>query len=170
MLLRHASAEIDGFKQEDDHEKPLDEKGKVDCVNLSNWLKKSYLNFDLVITSNANRALQTSNLVFEPLNVLIRENSMLYLCSYQEIFNSIKSLDNNISNVVFVGHEPSMSETMREMVGNTRPDLDNVSKKPYMPCTMSFIHFNKKNWGEIEKGEGLLEAYVSPSILEKNYE
>ena len=35
MLLRHASAEIDGFKQEDDHEKQLDEKGKVDCVNLS---------------------------------------------------------------------------------------------------------------------------------------
>ena len=27
-VLRHASAEIEGFNQEDDHEKPLDEQGK----------------------------------------------------------------------------------------------------------------------------------------------
>ena len=42
MLLRHASAEIEGFNQEDDHEKPLDSNGKQDCKNLSNWLKKAF--------------------------------------------------------------------------------------------------------------------------------
>mgnify|MGYP001209536360 CR=1 FL=1 len=91
MLLRHASAEIDGFNQEDDHEKPLDDIGKIDCINLSNWLKKSYLDFDLVITSDATRALQTSSLVFEPLNVLIKRNPSFYLCNYEEIFSVLKS-------------------------------------------------------------------------------
>lgn len=170
MLLRHASAEIEGFNHKDDHEKPLDEKGIIDCKNLSEWLKKSFLNFDLVISSNANRALQTSRLVFEPLNISIQQNAIFYLCSYEEIFKSIKSLDDNISNVVVVGHEPSMSETLRELVGSTRPDLSNFLKSSYLPCTMSFIHCNKKYWKQIEKGDGLLEAYMSPKILKDNYE
>ena len=170
MLLRHASAETDGFDHEDDHEKPLDEKGIIDCKNLSEWLKKSFLDFDLVISSNANRALQTSRLVFEPLNISIQQNAIFYLCSYEEIFKSIKSLDDNISNVVVVGHEPSMSETLRELVGFTRPDLSNFLKSSYLPCTISFIHFNKKYWKEIEKGDGLLEAYMSPKIMNDRHE
>ena len=39
-----------------------------------------------------------------------------------------------------------------------------------MPCTMSFIHFYKEHWNELERGEGLLEAYISPQIIEKNNE
>ena len=150
--------------------KPLDNKGKIDCMNLSDWLKKSFLDFDLVISSNANRALQTSRLVFEPLNISIQQNALFYLCSYEEIFKSIKSLDDNISNVVVVGHEPSMSETLRELVGSTRPDLRNFLKSSYLPCTISFIHCNKKYWKQIEKGDGLLEAYMSPKILKDHYE
>ena len=170
MLLRHASAEIEGFNHKDDHEKPLDKKGIIDCKNLSEWLKKSFLDFDLVISSNANRALQTSRLVFEPLNISIQQNAIFYLCSYEEIFKSIKSLDDNISNVVVVGHEPSMSETLRELVGSTRPDLRNFLKSSYLPCTISFIHCNKKYWKQIEKGDGLLEAYISPKIFNENNE
>ena len=78
MLLRHASAEIDGFNQEEDHEKPLDNKGKIECMNLSDWLKKSVLDFDLVITSDAIRALQTTSLVFDPLKVSIKKNSLFF--------------------------------------------------------------------------------------------
>ena len=165
MLLRHASAEIKGFNQEEDHEKPLDEQGKTDCKNLSDWLKKSYLDFDLVITSDATRALQTSSLVFEPLNVLIKRNPSFYLCNYEEILKTVKDLANDIRNVVIVGHEPSMSETMRELVGTVRPDLSNFLTSPYLPCTMSFIYFNKENWEELKKGDGLLEAYISPKII-----
>ena len=170
MLLRHASAETEGFSNEDDHEKPLDTKGLIECKNLSDWLKKSFLDFDLVISSNANRAMQTSRLVFETLNISIQQNPLFYLCSYEEIFKYIKNLDDKISNVVVVGHEPSMSETMRELVGATRPDLSNVLKFSYMPCTMAFIHFNKKYWKEIQQGDGLLEAYISPKILNDNHE
>ena len=113
--------------------------------------------------------MQTSRLVFEPLNISIQQNAIFYLCSYEEIFKSIKSLDDNISNVVVVGHEPSMSETLRELVGSTRPDLRNFLKSSYLPCTISFIHCNKKYWKQIEKGDGLLEAYMSPKILKDNY-
>ena len=84
-----------------------------------------------MISSDATRALQTSKLVFEPLNLSIKD-SLFYLCGYEEIFKAIKSLDNNISNVVVVGHERSMSETMRELVGTVRPDLSNFLTSPYL--------------------------------------
>ena len=56
------------------------------------------------------------------------------------------------------------------VVGATRPDLNNFLTIPYMPCTMSFIHFNKEYWKEIKQGDGLLEAYMSPKILNENNE
>ena len=53
---------------------------------------------------------------------------MLYFIyvATKKYLKSIKSLDDNISNVVVVGHEPIMSETLkRKLVGSTRPDLRN---------------------------------------------
>ena len=81
------------------------------------------------------------------------------MCGYEEIFKAIKSLNNNISNVVVVGHEPSMSETMRELVGTVRPgfkQLFNVSL--HAKCTMSFIYFNKKGMGRTKKSDGLFRS------------
>ena len=62
-----------------------------------------------------------------------------------------------------------MSETLRELVGSTRPDLSNFLKSSYMPCTIIYS-FNKKYWKEIEQGDGLLEAYMSPKILNDHHE
>ena len=47
MLLRHASADIEGFNQENDHGKPIDKQGEIDSKNLSLWLKNSFI--DLVL-------------------------------------------------------------------------------------------------------------------------
>ena len=168
MLLRHASAEIQGYNQEDDHEKPLDSQGKKDSLNLSNWLKRCYIDFELIISSNAKRAIQTSEIIFLPLNASIKKNSLFYLCGFEEIFSTIKDLDDTLSNVVIVGHEPSMSETMRSLVGSTRPDLEMYLNVSYQPCTMSFICFEKKNWHEVKEKEGLLEGYLNPSMVNVN--
>ena len=74
ILLRHASADNNKFSEENDHDKPLDKRGEADSKNLSEWLKNSFLNFDLIISSNAKRAIQTSELVFTPLGKIFQKN------------------------------------------------------------------------------------------------
>ncbi len=165
MLLRHASADIEGFNQENDHGKPIDKQGEIDSKSLSLWLKNSFIDLDLIISSNASRAIQTSQIVFLPLDIIIKKKPSFYLCNYQEILLTIKKLDEKINNVVIVGHEPSISDTMRALVGSTRPDLEKMLNVPYQPCTMSFIYFNQDKWKKLNEKEGILEGYLTPEII-----
>ena len=165
MLLRHASADIKGFNQENDHGKPLDKQGRLDSENLSIWLKNSFIDLDLIISSNALRDIQTSEIVFKPLGINLQKNSSFYLCNYEEILSTLKKLDEQVNNVVIVGHEPSISDTMRALVGSTRPDLEKVLKVPYQPCTMSFIYFNNEKWNKLTEKEGILEGYLTPELI-----
>ncbi len=170
ILLRHASANNQKFNQKIDHEKPLDALGENDCKNLSSWLKKSHIDIDLVITSDAKRAEQTSELVFSPCKVTVEKNANFYLCNYEEILYSLKTLNKEINNVAIVGHEPSISDTLRALVGAIRPDLEKGLHSLYLPCTISFIFFNIKSWNDLNEKEGLLEGYLSPETLRKKNE
>ena len=96
---------------------------------------------------------------------IFQKNPAFYLCNYEEIILTLKKLDENIHNVVIVGHEPSMSETMRALVGTTRPDLEKKLNSSYYPCTMSFIYFNISNWKSLKEKYGILEGYINPEII-----
>ena len=165
MLLRHASANIKGFSHDEDHQKPLDDHGKSDNKNLSIWLKKKKIEIDLVVSSNATRALETADLVFSDLNVKVEKNAELYLCGYEEIYSIIKSLNNDVNNLVIVGHEPSISVSMKLLVGKMRPDLKKILDIPYPTCAMAFIYFNKISWKDLEERDGILEALLTPKTI-----
>ena len=122
------------------------------------------------MTSNAKRAEQTSELVFSAFKVTVEKNANLYLCSYEDILYSLKKINEKLNNVVIVGHEPSISDTMRALVGSIRPDLEKGLHSLYLPCTMSFIFFNIKSWNDLKEKEGLLEGYLSPETLKMQNE
>ncbi len=168
ILLRHASANVKDFNQENDFEKPLDVQGESDSKRLSKWLKKNLDDLDTVITSNALRAIQTSEIVFTSLKILIQKNSSFYLCNHEEIIYTIRKLDNKINCVAIVGHEPSISDTLKALVKYTRPDLEKNLNIPYEPCTMSILYFNIGKWTELKEKSGTLEGYLTPKILDLN--
>ncbi|MEC8100331.1 MAG: histidine phosphatase family protein [Pseudomonadota bacterium] len=165
MLLRHASANVSGFGQDNDFEKPLDIQGKIDSKKLSEWFMANFIKLDIIFSSNAKRALQTSEIVFKPLGVNIQKKSTFYLCNHEEIVSSIKKIDDNFNNVVLVGHEPSISDTMRALTGSCRPDLKNFLNIPYEPCTISFIHFNLTRWMDLDERIGTMEEYLHPNLI-----
>ena len=164
-MLRHASAKNDKFTQENDHEKPLDSIGERESINLSNWLKNIYLDLDLIISSDAKRATQTSELVFKPLGKTFEKNSSFYLCTYEEILQTIRKLNDKINSVAIVGHEPSISDALRALVGSSRPDLEKILNTAYQPCTMTFVYFNVNNWNSLNEKDGILEEYLTPEII-----
>ena len=166
FLLRHCEA--NNFEEKkSDHEKQLNENGRKCAILLKNWFEKNDIPLDHILTSSANRTLTTANIIFSNYENKIYQKKELYLCDYKEILKVVKLLDNNFSSVVIVGHEPSISESLKFLTSHCRPDLEYVTKSLYPTGGLSVINFNVTNWNKIEEKTGILDAFITPQYLEE---
>ena len=166
FLLRHCEA--NNFEEKkSDHEKQLNENGRKCAILLKNWFEKNNIALDHILTSSADRTLTTANIIFSNYENKIYKKKELYLCDYKEIFKVVKLLDNNFSSVVIVGHEPSISESLKFLTSHCRPDLEYVTKSLYPTGGLSLINFSVSNWNKIEEKTGVLDAFITPQYLEE---
>ena len=166
FLLRHASA---NQLQEnlEDHEKVLNNEGKKQSELIAKWLKENNFSIDCIRSSTAKRAMETSKIVFDYLKIPIACEKALYLCSSTEIIDLLKNLDDQMNSIAVVGHEPSISETLKLLVGDVRPDLETKIKEAYPTGGLSIINLNIEKWVELKEKEGTLDAFLEPEDLEK---
>ena len=166
FLLRHASA--NQFQENlEDHEKILNNEGKKQSELIAKWLKENNFSIDCVRSSTAKRAMETSKIVFDYLKIPIASEKALYLCSSTEIIDLLKNLDDQMNSIAVVGHEPSISETLKLLVGDARPDLEAKIKDAYPTGGLSIINLNIEKWIELKEKEGTLDAFLEPEDLEK---
>ena len=166
FLLRHCEA-YHFEENKSDHEKQLNDNGRKCARLLKNWFEKNNIVLDYVLTSSANRTLTTANIIFGNYENKIYQKRELYLCDYKEILEELKILDNNFNSVIIVGHEPSISESLKFLISYCRPDLEYVTKSQYPTGGLSVINFNIINWNKIEEKTGILDAFITPHYLEE---
>ncbi len=164
LLFRHAAT--NHFEENiDDHEKNLNQEGKKEANNLAIWLKKSLITVDKVLVSTAVRASSTAKILFKEHKNIYSE-SELYLCDYLTVLNLMKKQEKSINNLAIIGHEPSLSESLKFLVGHARPDLKSIQNNPYPTSGLAIINFNVVSWKKIEQKYGILDAFVTPKYLE----
>ena len=166
FLLRHCEA-YHFEENKSDHEKQLNENGRKCARLLKKWFEKNNIVLDYILTSSANRTLTTANIIFSNYGNKIYQKKELYLCDYKEILKELKILDNNLNSVIIVGHEPSISESLKFLISYCRPDLEYVTKSLYPTGGLSVINFNITNWNKIEEKTGILDAFITPNYLEE---
>ena len=166
FLLRHCEA-YNFEENKSDYEKQLNENGRKCARLLKNWFEKNNIVLDYVLTSSANRTLTTANIIFGNYENKIYQKRELYLCDYKEILEELKILDNNFNSVIIVGHEPSISESLKFLISYCRPDLEYVTKSLYPTGGLSVINFNITNWNKIDEKTGILDAFITPQYLEE---
>ena len=167
FLLRHCEAYQ--FEEDtSDHDKQLNENGKKSAELLNNWLNKSNIIIDYVLVSSAVRTLTTANIIFSNMESKMHEKKELYLCGYKEIIKEVGLLDNSFNNVMVIGHEPSISESLKFLISYCRPDLNYVTNSLYPTGGLSILNLSIENWQQIEEKTAILDAFVTPDYLKKN--
>ena len=166
FLLRHCEA-YHFEENKSDHEKQLNENGRKCAILLKNWFEKNNIVLDYILTSSANRTLTTANIIFSNYQNKIYQKKELYLCDYKEILKELKILDDNLNTVIVVGHEPSISESLKSLISYCRPDLEYVTKSLYPTGGLSVINFNITKWNKIDEKTGILDAFITPEYLEE---
>ena len=124
-LIRHGKAEEHSFLKRD-YERDLVskgiERGKIVANKIKAQLQASNL---LVISSSANRALQTAEVFCEQLGFPqndIQQTKKIYEAHYLDILEVINQVGNEIDTLLVFGHNPGLSY-LTDYLCNVNTDL-----------------------------------------------
>ena len=123
LVLRHAKSSWNDPAL-DDHERPLNKRGRRDAPRMGALVRKYGLIPDLVISSDAVRARLTAEAVAEAARYAgeILLDPHLYLACPADILSLLPTVRENPETVMIVGHNPGL-ETLVEQLTGERQDL-----------------------------------------------
>nr|WP_158909931.1 histidine phosphatase family protein [Granulicella sp. L56] len=111
FILRHASAGTRRPNPLLDVKRPLDKDGKRHCLQLAYVLNAMDIQFDLIVSSNLKRSLQTASLVgtemgYEsPIQISKALAPEATARDFQHLLHECRDREN----VLFVGHNPNIN-------------------------------------------------------------
>jgi phosphohistidine phosphatase len=157
MFVRHAKA-VSRELSIPDFERSLLKKGRKDAKKIAGILKADGIKPDLLISSPANRALETAHIFGQELEypiqkILIKEN--LYNdTTTQNILDIIRETNDRYSSIMIFGHNPSFDEFISSLVKNFNESVP--------PSGVVGIQMKNKIWKNVNRGTGTLQFYEYP--------
>lgn len=157
ILVRHAKSDWghDGLK---DIDRPINQRGYNDAYDMSNWFGEHHDKPDMIVTSDATRALSTA-LIFSRLFEFGAAKVLMVPEIYESDVKTLKAciaaLDNKANSVMLFGHNPGLTNLANELCADM--DFDNI------PTTgMVAIQFDVKAWKDVVNTQGKTIFYRYP--------
>lgn len=122
LILRHAKSDW-ANSQLSDHDRPLNDRGSHDAPRMGAWLKHKKMVPELIISSTAERALTTAELVAQACDFEgeLRPTRDFYLAGPPAYIETLKELPDSYERVMIVGHNPGMEELVSLLTDKDRP-------------------------------------------------
>ena len=119
LVLRHAKSSWDDAAL-DDHERPLNKRGRRDAPRMGELVREHGLIPDVVISSDAVRARLTAEAVVEAARYAgaILLDRRLYLAGPADILSLLRTVDEKAETVMIVGHNPGLEELVAQLTGD----------------------------------------------------
>jgi phosphohistidine phosphatase len=160
VLIRHAKSSW-GNPLEPDFERELNERGKRDAPAMGKKLRKLKVMPGLIISSSAKRTRQTAKKIaaelgYEPDKIKWEEK--LYHCVPSVFEDLITELNDEVTTVFFVAHNPGITEFVNDLSPDFR--IDNMPT-----CGVVGVAMDMKEWSDFSATKRNVFLYEYP---EKN--
>jgi len=118
LVLRHAKSSWSDPAL-DDHERPLNTRGRRDAPRMGALVREYGLIPDVVISSDAVRARLTAESVVEAARCAgeIRLDPRLYMAGPADILSLLRTVGEKAATVMIVGHNPGLEELVTQLTG-----------------------------------------------------
>jgi phosphohistidine phosphatase len=161
-LLRHAQS-ADKQINERDLDRELTPVGLKQSISIGAYLIKNPVNIDAIMSSTAERAKATANMIadtlkFDQEKIFFQED--LYDASTRTFFQFISQLADDYQTVMCVAHNPAISYLAEYL---TRAEIGDLA-----PSGLVIIKFNIHSWKEVSQGNGELIQCIQPTMLNNN--
>jgi len=157
LLLRHAKSSWKDTNARD-FDRPLNQRGLKAAPAVGRLIRKRKLQLDLVLSSPAERARQTTQLVLEAagLKTELRYDERIYEASSARLFEIVSQIDDEADIVLLVGHNPGLEDLLAALTGEARS---------FPTAALAFIALDIEKWNKVRAGGGQLESLAKPKEL-----
>src|SRR5688572_1787674 len=116
LVLRHAKSSRNDPTL-DDHERPLNERGRRDGPRIGKLVRERGLIPDIVISSDAVRARMTTEAMVEAARYAgaILLDPHLYMACAADILSLLRTVPENAETVMIVGHNPGLEQLVEHL-------------------------------------------------------
>ena len=158
LLLRHAKSSWDdpGLA---DHDRPLAARGHKAAKRIGARLRTDQTPVDLVLCSSARRARETVDLVAPPGKIEIEDG--LYGASADELLKRLRHVDDAVTSVMVVGHNPAMQELALKLL----PDADGETIGKFPTGALATLTLSG-SWSSLAPQRAELVTFLRPRELE----
>lgn len=170
-LLRHAKSDSRGWSGQD-FERPLNERGKRACAAMAGHLREQGILPGIVLCSTAARARGTLAEIAAALGwpnadgrpqFIFRDE--LYLASQNELVAEVRRLDDSVTSVMVVGHNPGFEVLAIGLAGGGDRDAIEALERKYPTAALATLTFESDHWRDLGSDAGQLTGFVKPSKL-----
>jgi phosphohistidine phosphatase len=163
-LLRHAKSSWD--EDADDHERPLNKRGREAARLVGESLPKAIDAPDLVLCSSALRTRETAKLAlagFAKSPRVLYEDE-LYLAGKDKLMHRVRRLDEAIGSVMIIGHNPGLHEFAIALAAPGSAGFSTLANGKF-PTAVRCRFAVGVSWAKIESTRHRLIDYVTIKSL-----
>jgi phosphohistidine phosphatase len=159
LILRHAKSDWGTGLL--DHERPLNARGRRATKALGRFLARSGHLPDSCLSSTAIRARTTAERTAAAAGIAdrpLRLERALYESSPDLVLDLVRETPAEVSRLLVVGHEPTFSALVAEIVGGARLSFPTGA--------LAAVRFAPGSWEQVGPGRGELLFFVTPRLLD----
>lgn len=168
FIMRHAKSDWNNGLISD-FDRPLNKRGMKDAPRMALWLEKwlstNNLSVDLLISSPALRAKQTSEEIISQLKLpqtAVIYDKRMYLAGTDILQDIISETDDKHKSIMLIGHNPGLENLALELSKDQLP----IDSEGSLMTTANIIHLRlKQAWTNLEPQTGELVQLMRPRQL-----
>jgi len=158
LIMRHAKSSWD-LPYNTDFERPLNKRGRKAAPRMGEFLVDRDLLPDLIVSSPAERAKQTAELLVEASGYdgEMQLAHAIYHAYSEDLMLVVQGLPDEAERVMLVGHNPGFEMLVEQLCGGA----------VRMPtAAIAYIWLSAASWAEVEVETGELQWLVKPKLLD----
>lgn len=142
-----------------DFARDLKPSGLADADRLGRYLRQRGFLADLLLTSPANRALQTAQLLAGQTHESVLTDPRLYGADAGTLLDILRGQPDTADTVRLVGHNPGL-EDLGALLCGLRPGGIHL-----VTCGVLCIRIDTDRWASLAAGQGTLEWLIGPGQI-----
>ena len=163
VVIRHAKSSWDDPSLAD-HDRPLSKRGRNALSRLRDHIEGLELRPDLVMCSSSRRTRETLAGIRAAFGqgARVESDSSLYGAGAERLVTELRRLDDQVTNVVLIGHNPGVADLVDLLAAASAPGGAAIDKFPTAAVAVLSV---AGPWSALQPACAMLESFWAPRQL-----